>query len=74
MHQKQYTLEFKKKIVDEYLNDNDASLADLANRYKIPKSCIGEWIHKKPLLDNAKKSRNSFRLYKGGRMSNSIEI
>ena len=53
INQKKYSFEFKEKVVADYLTDNALSLGEIANKYNIPKSCIGEWIHNKTLLDQA---------------------
>ena len=53
INQKKYSLEFKEKVVADYLTDNALSLGEITNKYNIPKSCIGEWIHNKTLLDQA---------------------
>ena len=67
-------MEFKEKVVADYLTDNALSLGEIANKYNIPKSCIGEWIRNKTLLEQAKKKRASYRLLKGRRKLNTIEI
>ena len=67
-------MKFKEKVVADYLTDNALSLGEIANKYNIPKSYIGEWIHNKTLLDQAEKKLTSYGLIKGGRKPNTIEI
>ena len=40
---KSYSLEYKKEIVKEYLENKNTSIREIANKNDIPKSSISEW-------------------------------
>lgn len=43
---KQYTEEFKNKVVNDYKRSVYGGMDNLAKHYKLPKSTIKNWIHK----------------------------
>ena len=71
---KSYSLEFKMKIVNEYLENNTISLRELATKYVIPKSSINEWINSYDKLKKEVNKRDRCKIEPGGRHASTEDI
>ena len=71
---KSYSLEFKFKIVNEYLENNTISLRELASKYDISKSSINEWINSYDILKKEVNKRDRCKIEPGGRHASTEDI